>query len=150
MGSPMSGEIYEGRLRPGDVELDVNEAKRLKQMDVESRLAELQNRFREQGAQASDDSGVVRELPRYLCHKEVWALKIDTIHLDSDVAKAENRETDGSAWIYPEDKGYAPFQVDAAYVRKHQPEAGGYYVVYKDGYKSYSPAKAFEEGYTRM
>ena len=35
-------------------------------------------------------------------------------------------------------------------VEKHNPEAGGYYVVYEDGYKSFSPAKAFEEGYTRI
>jgi len=87
-------------------------------------------------------------MPKYKCHKEVWALKIDSIHLDSDVAKQENRETDGGAFIYPEDKRYAPFKVDHNYVRKHKPEAGGYYVVYKDGYKSYSPADAFEDGYT--
>ena len=30
------------------------------------------------------------------------------------------------------------------------PEVGGYYVVHKDGYKSFSPANAFEEGYTRI
>ena len=29
---------------------------------------------------------------------------------------------------------------------KHQPEVGGYIVAYKDGYVSYSPANAFEEG----
>jgi len=33
---------------------------------------------------------------------------------------------------------------------KHKPEVGGYYVVYADGYKSFSPAQAFEEGYTRV
>lgn len=33
-------------------------------------------------------------------------------------------------------------------MRKHKPEVGGYYVVYKDGYKSFSPAAAFDEGYT--
>ncbi|MCK9988658.1 MAG: hypothetical protein AzoDbin1_05130 [Azoarcus sp.] len=27
---------------------------------------------------------------------------------------------------------------------------GGYYVVYEDGYKSFSPAIAFESGYTRI
>ena len=27
-------------------------------------------------------------------------------------------------------------------------EAGGYYVRYPDGYESWSPAEAFEEGYT--
>jgi hypothetical protein len=55
-----------------------------------------------------------------------------------------------AAIITPEDSGYAPFPVDAAYVRKHKPEVGGYYVVYKDGYKSFSPAEAFEEGYSRV
>ena len=33
---------------------------------------------------------------------------------------------------------------------KHDPQAGGYYVVYADGYQSFSPAQAFEEGYTRI
>lgn len=33
---------------------------------------------------------------------------------------------------------------------KHQPHVGGFYVVYEDGYMSFSPAKAFEEGYTLM
>jgi hypothetical protein len=91
------------------------------------------------------------EMPRYQCHKKVWALKIASILLDSDVAKLEeNRETDGSATITPEDAGYAPFKVDAAYVRKHSPAVGGYYVVYDDGYESFSPAEAFESGYTRI
>lgn len=30
------------------------------------------------------------------------------------------------------------------------PSPGDYVVVYEDGYKSWSPAKAFEEGYTRI
>ena len=91
-----------------------------------------------------------REMPRYRSHKEVWALKIKTVELDSVKAQAENRETDGSATITPEEEGYAPFRVDHEYVRKHNPQAGGYYVVYADGYKSWSPAEAFEEGYTRI
>ena len=33
---------------------------------------------------------------------------------------------------------------------KHNPAVGGYYVVYKDGYESFSPAQAFEEGYARI
>ncbi len=78
--------------------------------------------------------GCSREMPRYECHKKVWALKIARV---------------SGCWIYPEDVGYAAFQVDDDYLNKHDPQAGGYYVVYKDGYKSYSPAKAFEEGYTR-
>ncbi len=87
------------------------------------------------------------EMPRYKCHKEVWALKIKAIAFDIDAAKSEDRETDGSAWITPDEEGYSRFKVDRAYVQKHKPEVGGYYVVYKDGYKSFSPAEAFEDGY---
>lgn len=32
-------------------------------------------------------------------------------------------------------------------IGKHGPQVGGYYVVYADGYISYSPAAAFEDGY---
>lgn len=38
--------------------------------------------------------------------------------------------------------------VGDSWLRRHSPAAGGYYVRYEDGYSSYSPAKAFEEGYT--
>jgi hypothetical protein len=85
------------------------------------------------------------EMPRYLCHKKVWALKIAGIKRDGE---GESRETDGSATITPAENGYAPFKVDHAYMHKHKPEVGGYYIVYDDGYKSFSPAKAFEEGYS--
>jgi hypothetical protein len=83
------------------------------------------------------------EMPRYKCHKEVWALKIEGILY-------HGHGTNGRATITPAEKGYAPFEVDAAYVQRHKPQIGGYYVVYDDGYKSFSPAKAFEEGYTRI
>lgn len=87
------------------------------------------------------------ELPRYKCHKEVWALKINTINRDGH---GEDRDSDGSALIYPAEPGYAPFRVDRAFMHKHKPEVGGYFVIYEDGYKSFSPAKAFEDGYTRL
>lgn len=93
------------------------------------------------------DMSVTAEMPKYKCYKEVWALKIKNMDYDFIKAQEENRETDGSVMITPEEKGYAPFRVDLEYLKKHNPEVGGYYVVYKDGYKSYSPAKAFEEGY---
>ena len=35
-------------------------------------------------------------------------------------------------------------------VAPRAPEVGGYYVVYEDGYKSFSPAGAFESGYTPL
>lgn len=87
------------------------------------------------------------EMPRYQSHKKVWALKIKNIIRDGE---GENRETDGSAMIVPNEDGYAPFKVEHEYMHKHSPEIGGYYVVYEGGYKSYSPAQAFEEGYTRI
>lgn len=96
-----------------------------------------------------------REMPRYQCHKRVWALKIKEVikhaHPDSnaDDAAFEASPAFNGASLFIEDSGYAPIGVDAAWYRKHNPEAGGY-VVYEDGYKSYSPAKAFEAGYTRI
>lgn len=84
------------------------------------------------------------EMPKYQCHKKVWALKIKSIVKDGE---GENRESNGTAIMTPEDEMYAPIVLDASFVHKHKPQAGGYYVVYEDGYKSFSPAEAFESGY---
>jgi hypothetical protein len=92
-----------------------------------------------------EGSNIGVEMPKYKSHKEVWALKIKSIKRDGE---GENRESDGSAIITPEDGRYAPFRVDSDYMWKHKPQDGGYYVVYKDGYKSFSPANVFEEGNT--
>ncbi len=73
------------------------------------------------------------QMPKYKCHKEVWALQIRDIERNT---------------ILPWDGRYAPFTLPEEYFKKHSPEIGGYYVIYKDGYKSYSPKEAFEEGYT--
>jgi len=101
-------------------------------------------------AAQADGPNAQCEMPRYKCHKEVWALKIAAIAFDRDQAQRENRETDGTAIITPAEEGYAALRVPADFVRKHKPEAGGYYVVYADGYKSFSPANAFEDGYTLL
>ncbi len=85
-------------------------------------------------------------LPRYKCHKEVRALKI----ADIGNPNQPGAEDDGSRMIVPAEEGYAPFTVDHSYMSKHKPEVGGYYVVYADGYQSYSPAAAFESGYSRI
>ena len=79
-----------------------------------------------------------KEMPRYKCHKEVHALKIDRILTDPE---------GGLPVIVPEGN-YTPFEVTHEWFAKHEPTASGYYVLYEDGYASYSPAKAFEEGYT--
>lgn len=92
---------------------------------------------------------ISQELPRYRSHKHVWALKIARVEQAAADQKAVHR---GGDWlIVPEDERYAPFVVGHTdYVLKHNPQPGGYYVQYADGYVSYSPAKAFEEGYTRI
>lgn len=76
------------------------------------------------------------EMPKYRCHKEVWALKIKKVEYQTNGALLHfcNR--------------YSPAFVNIAFLNKHAPESGGYFVVYEDGYKSWSPAEAFEKGYT--
>lgn len=94
----------------------------------------------------SNEGAAMREMPRYKCHKEVWALKIASI--EQAPADQERMHAGGDWLLIPEDKGYSPICVGHnEYVQKHNPQPGGYYVVYDDGYKSYSPAKAFEDGY---
>jgi hypothetical protein len=79
-------------------------------------------------------------IPKYQSHKKVGALKIKEIAFDFD----------GSAMITPYEEGYDSFRVSLSYVSKHTPQIEGYYVVYEDGYESWSPARAFEDGYTRI
>lgn len=97
------------------------------------------------GKENEMDNQPRKEMPKYKCHKEVWALKISKVTFDKD----ESGNPVGSgATLEFEDDGYAPIHVDKAYIDKHLPDTKGYYVVYKDGYASWSPADVFEDGYT--
>lgn len=93
---------------------------------------------------------VAREMPRYKSHKTVWALKILMIDPLPNPDPGNSAAMSYGAKITPAEEGYAPFDVDADYVTRRRPEAGGYFVVYEDGYQSFSPAKAFEEGYLSL
>ena len=86
-----------------------------------------------------DDDGPAAPLPKYKSHKEVWALKIAAIEFGPT----------GQAKIVPVDKTYAALVVDS-YRHKFTGDEKdlGYYVRYADGYESWSPTKAFEDGYT--
>ena len=75
------------------------------------------------------------EMPRYRSHKQVWALEIDTV--------SGNRLTF-------RDAGYAAIAAPAEMFTRYTPVPGDFYVVYDDGYKSFSPRKAFVEGYTKI
>lgn len=82
------------------------------------------------------------EMPQYRCHKVVRAAKITAIgYVDAEGKTTVNvvlGDIDG-LWI-----------TTIEWEEKHKPEPGGYLVEYEDGYRSYSPAKAFEEGYTKI
>lgn len=111
-------------------------------------------------------------LPQYQCHKKVWALKIKAIEIIrptiADLEETLSSESEVpvevlpsgeivpqgvdleafGAVITPESPRFDPFPVGLSYVRKHNPKVGGYWVQYEDGYESFSPAEAFESGYT--
>lgn len=84
-------------------------------------------------------------IPEYECHEKVRALKIGVIE-QSPVGTPGG--VSGTWDLLPLDNKYARITVPHEYVLKHNPQPGGYFVVYKDGYQSYSPAYAFESGYT--
>lgn len=80
-------------------------------------------------------------MPRYRSHKEVCALRIgDSITINAD----------GSVTLSIADGGFAPVTVKGGVVARYLPVPGDYYVRYADGYESISPARAFEDGYTRI
>lgn len=75
------------------------------------------------------------EMPRYRSHKEVWALEI------KDVTEFR---------LHFVEPGYASMAIEPGMLARYHPVPGDFYVVYADGYKSFSPRKAFLEGYTRV
>lgn len=91
-----------------------------------------------------------RQMPQYQCHKRVWALQILEVipNENPDPTGKSGAASYGAVLIVEDD--FAPIKVDASYMTKHQPVAGGYYVIYEDGYKSFSPKESFEKGYSRL
>lgn len=86
------------------------------------------------------------EMPRYKCHKTVHALKILAVTFDRPPIEGEPR---GGVELKVEEP-FAPIKKDEQWAQKHRPVPGGYYVLYADGYASFSPAEAFESGYTKV
>jgi len=80
------------------------------------------------------------QIPRWKCHKVVRAAKIMAI---------ERPRREQTAYGLVLDNGLIAC-VNQAWIDKHGPRAGGYYVLYEDQYQSYSPAGPFEAGYTRL
>lgn len=91
----------------------------------------------EEGAKEKE---VVLDPIKYKSHKEVEAYQVETIV----------RNKQGGATLNTSEEGYPSIEVDSHFMLKHKPKAGGYYVIYADGYKSFSPQKAFEDGYEKI
>lgn len=75
---------------------------------------------------------------KYKCHKEVMAAKITEI-------QGITPESDKPRLYF---ETMTAIEKDIDWFIKHTPQVGGYLVEYEDGYQSYSPAEAFESGYT--
>jgi hypothetical protein len=87
-------------------------------------------------------------LPKWKCHKIVEAAKI--VALSGQPASGA-RPARLALWF----EGDEVVDVDQKFIHKapsNDPQSlvGGYYVRYEDGYESWSPAAAFEAGYTRL
>jgi hypothetical protein len=96
-------------------------------------------------------------LPQWRCHKVVGAFKIGGIVQDgefryrvvpdpdvpSDAHLGQGVEVSVETFRARTSDNSRPLRFPAEYI-------GGYLVQYEDGYLSWSPAKAFEDGYTRI
>ena len=76
---------------------------------------------------------VEKEMPRYVSHKQVWALEIAGIEFHRLTFK---------------EAGYEPLDTPDEMWARYKPVVGDFFVQYADGYKSFSPRKAFLEGYS--
>lgn len=87
-------------------------------------------------------------LPQWKSHKIVWGDKIRGV-TSATSAAPDDKAFSGEIWVL-HCGARVPVSKDLlSRVPTGQFTAGGYYVRYQDGYESWSPAKAFEEGYTR-
>ncbi len=92
-------------------------------------------------------------MKRYRCHKVVEAFKIGLIQDDARgfrLVEVLAQTTLGEQFFSDDWQSgdITTVIVSSEYMGKHKPMIGGYYVRYEDGYESYSPADAFERGYT--
>jgi hypothetical protein len=78
-------------------------------------------------------------LPLWQCHKRVRAARVTHVEALRSHPPALRLSLEGVN---------TRVEVTAKWWSEKLGELGGYYVVYDDGYTSFSPAKAFEEGYT--
>ena len=86
-------------------------------------------------------------MQKYRCHKEVEAFQVMEI---AAFTRCIPNGTAREEWTELRGADGEVVRVDFAYMAKHSPGLRGYYVRYADGYESFSPADAFEDGYTAI
>jgi hypothetical protein len=87
----------------------------------------------------------MKEMPLYTCHKTVRALQVAQVKA---VLGHPQYAPEGTKLLVFADESYEPVQVGPEWVVSHRPVVGGYFVQYSDGYTSFSPQLAFEDGYS--
>jgi hypothetical protein len=91
------------------------------------------------------------ELPQYQCHKIVNAAQIALITpvpAEGETGASEFHDSILTLALPGTEIGTTDIAVDAAWMARHRPVEGGYYVSYNDGeYASFSPPAPFEGGY---
>jgi hypothetical protein len=93
--------------------------------------------MRKQIMDAQTLSGKV--IPQYKCHKVVSALTI---------SRVSDADAHGYRTLTFEESGFDSFDCPASMFARYIPVPGDYLVIYRDDYKSISPAKEFEDGYS--
>ena len=90
----------------------------------------------------TENDNIVALMPEYKCHKKVRALKIKSVYPKMNHGRCIE------VVLFFEEEGIAAMTLSGDYNRRFEPKAGGYFIKYEDGYESFSPAEAFESGYT--
>lgn len=87
-----------------------------------------------------NETAAMAQMPQYQSHKKVWALKIKKVHQD-----------EGGVGLTFEDQRFAARAFTNSQLQNRPaPKEGHYMVQYDDGYISFSPGEAFENGYTKI
>lgn len=86
------------------------------------------------------------QIPVYVSHKEVHALKISRVQFVGFSGNVEDPYQSTSVIMHFEEG--EEFSRQASTENRPKPEVGWYFVIYADGYHSFSPAKIFEAGHT--
>ena len=87
------------------------------------------------------------ELPRWQSHKVVTAAKITFVDM---AGREDGPEGTIMLKVIAADGQEVVLDVESKVFSRGVPDVGDYFVRYDDNYKSWSPAEAFEKGYTRL